>query len=389
MTSAGERTLSRPEPTVRLAAWPHAKRFGLFLSHDIDQIYDREIFKLLGDLNRVRRLLRSGQMGPFRQCIGHIARSLVRPKPAGRDVDRILEIEARHGVRSTFFFLEDRVFSRHGGRYCYDDAAARHIVRRVVDAGCDVGVHGAYHAFNDAAAYRRQRASLQGVAGFEPCGIRNHYLRHDGVTTWEAQHEAGFSYDATFGANDDVGIPRGRARPFAPLASVPEFVVLPLTIMDSALFGALGLCHREAVRRCRDVAGIIRDETGLLTLSWHNNHFAEPEFADWEQTYDELLDWVVDRDPWCGTGAEIAAWWRARAEVQVDTRPHAEGGWLVELRSGNLLEGLTLDVNVHAETVRGNESTLVRAVGSGTQVLLPRLNGSGELRILPAPRPQP
>ncbi len=35
-------------------AWPDGHRFALFLSHDIDQIHDREMWRFLGDLNYMR-----------------------------------------------------------------------------------------------------------------------------------------------------------------------------------------------------------------------------------------------------------------------------------------------------------------------------------------------
>ena len=53
---------------------------------------------------------------------------------------------------------------------------------------------------------------------------------------------------------------------------------------------------------------------GLVTLLWHNDYFNEPEYADWQWTYEQLLARLAARNPWCATGAEIAAWWRSRVE---------------------------------------------------------------------------
>ena len=51
------------EPTLSVARWPNAAPFALFLSHDIDQIYDRELFRLLADINHVRRRFSSEETG--------------------------------------------------------------------------------------------------------------------------------------------------------------------------------------------------------------------------------------------------------------------------------------------------------------------------------------
>ena len=43
----------------RKAKWPGAAEFAAILSHDIDQIHDRELFRWLGDINHLRRHLSS------------------------------------------------------------------------------------------------------------------------------------------------------------------------------------------------------------------------------------------------------------------------------------------------------------------------------------------
>ena len=87
--------------------WPDNRPFALFLSHDVDQIHDRELFRILADLNHVRRMITQGERGNLRLALRRVARALVAPKPAEKDFGTILEIEARHGFRSTFFVLHD------------------------------------------------------------------------------------------------------------------------------------------------------------------------------------------------------------------------------------------------------------------------------------------
>jgi hypothetical protein len=51
-----------------------------------------------------------------------------------------------------------------------------------------------------------------------------------------------------------------------------------------------------------------------VSLLWHNNYFNEPEYAEWQWTYERLLERLAAQNPWCAPGAEIAAWWRALPE---------------------------------------------------------------------------
>ena len=100
--------------------WPHGASFALFLSHDVDQIHDRELFRVLADVNHVRRRLLNGENGDVALAVRRIARSLLRPKPAALDVQTILNIEARHGFRSTWFLLHDKYWARQGSRYSFN-----------------------------------------------------------------------------------------------------------------------------------------------------------------------------------------------------------------------------------------------------------------------------
>lgn len=297
--------------------WPDGRPFALFLSHDLDQVYDRGVYRTLADLNHLRRLLLGRENGRAGACVRRIGRSIFRPKAPAAQVERVLEIEARYGWRSTWFFLEGRTAARYGARYEPEERPIREIARRLVDSGCEIGVHGSYYDFNDPEGYARSASRLRAAFGTRPVGIRNHYLRLSGEATWKAQRSAGFEYDATFGWNDQLGPREGRMLPFEPEigpgSEGRRFVVLPLSVMDTTLFRHLGLRGEAALAAAVEVVDRTAQAGGLLTLLWHNNFFDEPEYRDWQEVYEKLLAYVANQEPWCATGAEIADFWRSRA----------------------------------------------------------------------------
>ena len=224
--------------------WPDGRPFALLLSHDVDQIHDRELFRVLADLNHVRRIWTQGERGSASLALRRVARALVAPKPAEKDFGTILEIEARHGFRSTFFVLHDPYWSRHGPRYRLTCPEIRRIADLVRGAGGEVGLHGGYLRFNQAEGYRESREALRDALGVDAVGIRNHFLRFSGADTWAAQEAAGFRYDATFGFADRLGPREGRIAPFVPAGRT--ILELPLTVMDVTLFRNLGLAGEAA-----------------------------------------------------------------------------------------------------------------------------------------------
>ncbi len=299
--------------------WPENRPFGLFLSHDIDQIHDRELFRVLADFNHIRRVVARGERGSVALALRRIARALVAPKPAEKDFQTILEIEARHGFRSTFFVLHDPYWSRNGPRYRLSCPEIRRIAALVRSAGCEIGLHGGYLRFNRADGYRESRAALRAALGVEAIGIRNHFLRFSGADTWAAQEAAGFGYDASFGYSDRLGPREGRIAPFVPDGR--NILELPLTVMDVTLFRNLGLDGKAALEAAWNAVEPAIQAGGLVTLLWHNNYFNEPEYRDWQWTYEQLLARLAARNPWCAPGAEIDAWWRGRMENRALAQP--------------------------------------------------------------------
>lgn len=297
-------------------AWPEGRPFALFLSHDIDQIHDREFWRILADLNHIRRVACGGETGSARLAAARVVRALFRPKPATRDFATILEIEAKWGFRSTFFVLHDHYWRRHGARFRIHQPEMRQIARMILDAGCEIALHGGYYRFNDPDAYCQSRSALEDAFGVKVVGIRNHMLRFSGEETWRAQAEGGFSYDATFGSNGMLGPRGGRCLPFWALppgsGGSGGLVELPLTVMDSTLFRSHRLSGQPALDAAWAAIVPVIASGGLVTLSWHNNYFNEQEYWDWQWTYEKLLERLAAPNPWCATGAEINEWWRSQ-----------------------------------------------------------------------------
>lgn len=298
--------------------WPGGASMALLLSHDVDQVHDRGFYRTLGDVNHLQNVVRGREAGDVRACARRIARSVLSPKPLRRQFEALLGIEGAHGFRSTFFFLEGARWSRYGSRYRLDDPRVRALGRTLLDAGCEIGVHGGWFDLDSAAGYRRSADRVENAFGVRPTGIRNHFLSFTGVATWKAQREAGFEYDSTWGWTDRIGHRDGRMHPFEPVDPESErplgLVVLPLTVMDTALFRGGRLSGDAAVEAVVSVALETARAGGLLTLLWHNNYFDEPEYSDWQETYREVLRRLAELGPWCATGSEIVSWWRSARE---------------------------------------------------------------------------
>lgn len=293
--------------------WPDGAKYCLFLSHDIDQIHDRELFHVLASCNHVRRMLLSGEPGNISGAWQRMIRSLFCPKNPLKDFETIHQIEQKYGFVSTWYILDDPYWHRHGSRYKLNDPALFKIVEKIKPWGGEIGLHGGVSRFNDADGYAVCKKRLEQQFGVEVRGIRNHLLKFDGMATWRAQSEAGFYYDATFGYRKKIGHKASSPFPFFPVdhyGNELPILEIPLAVMDGALFRGLRLSGEEALECAWTCVKEIIDRGGLVSLLWHNNFFNDKEYHDWQWVYERLLDRCAEYEPWCATGRQIDDWWR-------------------------------------------------------------------------------
>ena len=370
---------------VQICNWPEGRPFAVFLSHDVDQIHDREIFRLLADANHIRRRVMYGEPGNIRLAALRMARSLFRPKPAEKDFETLLAIENRHGFRSTFFLLHDTYWARQGTRYLFDCSEIKGIARLVLAAKCELGVHGGYYRFNDAFRYRESLEAVADAFNVRPCGIRNHLLRYSYPETWRAQAAAGFSYDATYGLPGELGPRGGWPFPFKPCdaqtGQLLNLIELPLTVMDATLFRHLRLDGAAALEKSWAIIRAVIDVGGLVSLLWHNNYFNEPEYADWQTVYEQLLARLAPLNPWCVTGAEINAWWRARSAVEVHLYSVDEHVTRVSIHSPHAINCLALDLRLDGKIILPPSAGKIVSHAGLNRIIFPQLR-AGETVVV-------
>ncbi len=305
----------------RKAKWPRAANFAAMLSHDIDQIHDRELFRWLGDINHLRRHWFKGERGLTGHCLRRILRPLFKPINPMLQFTAMREIEKKHGWKSTFFLLEDDYWRKKGGRFNWEDASFRKISDFLLEDGCEYGIHGSAYHHADPSWWERTQERFAQLYGEPARGSRIHHLKLSLPRTWQAQQGAGLLYDTTLGYPNRLGAPAGFCFPFQAATGRDDtarpFYELPLSIMDQTLFRYLGLNGDGAFEKGCELLEQIIDAGGLAVLLWHNNFFAEEEYAEWQETYERLLDWLSPHQPWVATGREIAEWWHQRQGVQL------------------------------------------------------------------------
>ena len=280
--------------------------FALCLTHDVDRPY--KTFQ--GPYYAVKE----------RDC-SHL-RSLVSAERPYWQFEELLELEDRLGVRSSFYFLnEKRLFRDKAptewlnptnwklftGRYDVTDDEIVDVICTLEEGGWEVGLHGSYDSYDDLERLRHEKAVLEDVLGSAVVGGRQHYLNLSRPKTWAYHREIGLHYDASLGSSTSYGFD-GRYDVYRPFDD--EFVVFPLTLMDGALLSATPSVA-AAWEECRRLLSEAAEHDAVMTVCWHPRYFNEREFPGYRTIYERLVREAQSMGAWVGSCAE---WYEQRAK---------------------------------------------------------------------------
>lgn len=253
------------------------------LTHDIDRID-----KTYQYITKPLKALRNGDLGLFLKRL----LSVITVRQPYWGFNKIIEIEKKHNVKSTCFFLNEsikfRLFNPQTwilvfGRYSIYDKRVVNIIQYLDGNGWEIGVHGSYNSYNNYELLKYEKDSLEKIVGHKVIGIRQHYLNLSDKT-WEIQNKAGFKYDSTWGHTDKVGFKDRKIQPFFPI-SKSDFCEIPMTIMDGP-FASMKYRWEEFER----IVDEIDKNNAYLVINYHNNNFDRLDFPSYEDDYAGMLE---------------------------------------------------------------------------------------------------
>ena len=325
-------------PVRSLAPWPDGHRWAALLSHDLDVVEWWGLFPLL-------RMVELGMKGSW-DLVGRVARATrrsIRRDPVSRGVHSLLQLEAHHGIRATWFIIcaKPSIRSMIAGDSTYrpDGPAARRILSALTHAGHEIGLHGSFATGDHSASMAAQRRWLGRLTGAPVVGVRQHFLRMRPGHTQRIMVEAGFEYDATWGFADRNGFRLGVADVVPAWDAAAETTLplelVPLIWMDRALSKYAGVEEpgrwiedaRELARECKAVEGVW---SGL----WHPNTMEALGFPGAEPAFVSLLQALADDRPFFGSAQKIAQWRRFRRSVRA-ARVSADGRVALRTAAGH------------------------------------------------------
>jgi hypothetical protein len=192
-----------------------------------------------------------------------------------------MTLSEQRNLRSEFYFIADHTAGIRDGVYSLEQPFIQALMRQVHQRGHVVGLHPSYESYRAPEQIAHEFSRLRAVAESLHCmpsrwGGRQHYLRWENPTTWQAWEDASMDYDSTVGFADQVGFRSGACYEY-PVFNLRTRQQLrlkerPLIVMDCTLFDYMGLSVEAATEMLSLLARRCRMYNGEFVLLWHNSY---------------------------------------------------------------------------------------------------------------------
>jgi hypothetical protein len=275
--------------------WPglvrKTRHFQIDLTHDVDRplctvgkTFTQVLKSIAGDV--VKRKKPALAQRRFR--------SVVQVKRGNVDADLcntfdfIMDLSEKQSLRSSFYFITDQSAGEIDGTYSITDPWIKELLKKIHVRGHELGLHPSYNTFRNPQQIRREFEILLQVAEAENIhqetwGGRQHFLRWEAPTTWQAYEDAGLCYDSTLTFADWAGFRCGvcyEFRAFNLEARRPLRVrERPLMVMDRTVLDKqyMHLTSRQALQKVDKLRERCRPFNGEFTLLWHNDFLIDKQ----------------------------------------------------------------------------------------------------------------
>lgn len=254
--------------------------FTICLSHDVDRVQKTYQY-LTHDLRK----------GKFKNLL-----QIFNKQDPYWCFDKIIEIENKYSVKSTFFFLHEslkfKILKKSTwklalGRYSLNDKKIIYVIQYLNKYGWEVGLHGSYNSYKSIDLLKYEKQKLEEIIQQKIIGIRQHYLNLNIPETWQLQKEVGFKYDASYGKKRGVGFIDEHNNPF--IEKNNNMVVIPLTLMEANLMSTVNNNIDLALKIIRDLYDEAQKNNSTLVFLWHQRYFNEKEFPGYLKLYEEII----------------------------------------------------------------------------------------------------
>ncbi|MFO7940125.1 MAG: hypothetical protein R6U66_10285, partial [Bacteroidales bacterium] len=189
--------------------------FGLWLSHDVDQVDKYTLNEWIFQAKNVLGLTNSkfARTKRWKSFTEHTFHTLLTRKNPYWNFDFLLETEKKYNLQATYFFLPKRK-RHHDAYYGFSEKRIAQLMQQINQAGGEIGLHGTVDSSIHQELLNADLDALSKVSPQTISGIRQHRLMYQLPVTPSLHQHAGLRYDASLGFAEHEGFRNSYCHPF-------------------------------------------------------------------------------------------------------------------------------------------------------------------------------
>lgn len=271
------------EKTVKTKVKLRNKQMYCLVTHDIDKC----------QTGWLENSWRAAESGKIISGLHTIYDKFVKNQDVWFNFNEILEMEKKHGVNSTFFFIPQRsVYPKlENADYNLHSNKMLEVLKKITAANNEIGLHGSLNSGFDEAQFAKDLQRFP----VEVAGNRFHFLAMNIPQSYRILAKTDVKYDSSLGMAEEIGFRNGFCYPFFPYDLQDDrkfdFIEFPLHVMDVSLQSSkyMNLTPWQAVTMVRKIVHEIKNFNGYFNILWHNSFFSGYKYKDWNPVFTEII----------------------------------------------------------------------------------------------------
>ncbi len=301
---------------VQRSVWPKNHSFAACVTHDVDSVSEGTFS------NRCLQVSRRLHKGSHESVKKILWDALKIPAGIFNGNNRLAQIEfltkfyLENRIKASFYiFVRPKLADLHYNDCDYklnesvifenENQPLYSVLEKLVSYGFEIGLHGSFNTFNNAALLLSQKEKLQNSINHNVSALRQHFLHFEIKCTPEAIQEAGFLTDSSIGFNTGTGFRSGTCFPYYlpySKSTISTVFELPLVLMDTSMIFHSGLNWQHIYNKTEQLISHVESVGGCFTVNFHPNYLNK---TDWRQYFIFVLNQLINRNAYFATASEI------------------------------------------------------------------------------------
>ncbi|MCF6185292.1 MAG: polysaccharide deacetylase family protein [Bacteroidales bacterium] len=208
--------------------------------------------------------------------------------------DYLMNLSEKAGLKSHFYFIP-AMPGEEDAQYNISDKKVIETIQNITKRGHIAGIHGAYRSYKNKVQFEEEMKRFP--KNINITESRQHFLRFSNPETWQMLEDVRIKTDNTIGFIENVGFRAGTCFKYSVFNILTrrklQLKEMPLIFMEQA---AVKKYPEKEVffGKFAELKNIVEKYQGNFVILWHNNNFNIPEWKDFKNVYEKMIEELKD-----------------------------------------------------------------------------------------------